>query len=199
MRDIEAIGKDRTNQTQGFKFRGIDDLYNELHPIMAKHGLFSFPKILSSRTEERLTAKGSTNIFRIIDVEYTFCDESGESLVVGPVIGEASDLGDKGNNKALSIAHKYALLQLFCIPTEDEKDPDAQTPPPSIKTIKQPQVAQPPQKTIDQFLTACESHFKRLGEQNFYSVLGVSGFENPREVKTEADKKAVLTALEAMK
>jgi hypothetical protein len=57
----------------------------------------------------------------------------------------------------------------------------------------------PPQKIIDPFLTACESHFKRLGEQNFYATLGVSGFENPREVKTEADKKAVLTALEAMK
>jgi AAA domain len=72
-----------------------------------------------------------------------------------------------------------------------------------VEPIAPPLPIPPIQKTkivvIDPFLTACESHFKRLGEQNFYATLGVSGFENPREVKTEADKKAVLTALEAMK
>ena len=29
MADINAIGKDRRNQLQGFQFRGIDDVMNE--------------------------------------------------------------------------------------------------------------------------------------------------------------------------
>lgn len=32
------------------------------------------------------------------------------------------DTGDKAANKAMSVAHKYALLQAFCIPTADSKD-----------------------------------------------------------------------------
>ena len=43
-------------------------------------------------------------------------------------VGEAADSGDKGMNKAMSIALKYSLLQMFLIPTEEQKDPDAVTP-----------------------------------------------------------------------
>ena len=40
------------------------------------------------------------------------------------VIGEAMDSGDKGTNKSMAIAFKYACFQVFCIPTEEIKDPD---------------------------------------------------------------------------
>jgi hypothetical protein len=46
------------------------------------------------------------------------------------------DSGDKASNKALSIGLKYAMLQVFCIPTEDEKDPDAQSPQPQAGSMK---------------------------------------------------------------
>ena len=41
------------------------------------------------------------------------------------------DSGDKATNKAMAIAMKYALFQVFCIPTEEMKDPDAETPEPT--------------------------------------------------------------------
>ena len=41
------------------------------------------------------------------------------------------DSGDKASNKAMAIAFKYACFQVFCIPTEEMKDPDAETPEPS--------------------------------------------------------------------
>lgn len=43
------------------------------------------------------------------------------------------DSGDKATNKAMAIAFKYACFQVFCIPTEEMKDPDAETPEPSSK------------------------------------------------------------------
>ena len=46
--------------------------------------------------------------------------------MVVTVIGEGMDPGDKATNKALSIAFKYACFQLFCIPTEEMRDPDAE-------------------------------------------------------------------------
>ena len=57
-------------------------------------------------------------------IKFTFYAKDG-SFFESVVIGEAMDSGDKASNKALSIGLKYALLQVFCIPTEDDKDPDS--------------------------------------------------------------------------
>ena len=37
---IGSIGKNKRNQQQGFMFRGIDDVYNAVNPILAECGLF---------------------------------------------------------------------------------------------------------------------------------------------------------------
>ena len=50
------------------------------------------------------------------------------------------DSGDKATNKAMSVAFKYACFQVFCIPTEDMTDPDAETPPPSVPVISVQQI-----------------------------------------------------------
>lgn len=124
--DADAIAKDRKNQQQGFNFRGIDDVYNALHPILAKHGVFSTTEVIAERTEERQTKSGGNLIYRILTVKFTFYAADG-SHVESVMIGEGMDSGDKASNKAMAIAHKYALLQLLAIPTEDAKDPDAET------------------------------------------------------------------------
>lgn len=126
MADIDAIAKDRTNVQQNFKFRGIDDVYNELHSVLAKHRIFTLPEVLDERTEERQTKTGGNLIYRVLKVKHHFCHEDGSSVST-TVIGEGMDSGDKAANKAMSISHKYSLFQAFLIPTEDEKDPDAQS------------------------------------------------------------------------
>jgi hypothetical protein len=117
MRDVDAIGKTKRNQSQGFNFRGIDDVYNAIHPLMAKYGIFTLPEVLEDRTEDRQTKNGGALIYRVLKIKYTFCAEDGSS-VSATVIGEGMDSGDKASNKAMSIAHKYAFFQVFCIPTE---------------------------------------------------------------------------------
>jgi hypothetical protein len=127
MGDLKAIEKSKINQFGSkFKFRGIDDVYNHLNPILANHGVFSVPEVLEDRTEERKSNKGGTLIYRIFKMKYTFYAEDG-SNVSAIVIGEAMDSGDKASNKAMSIAHKYAFIQVFAIPTENIDDPDEQT------------------------------------------------------------------------
>jgi hypothetical protein len=126
MAEVGAIGKDSRNQQQGFNFRGIDTVYNELHDIMAQQGIYTIPEVLEERSEERQTKNGGTLIYRILKIKYTFFAEDGTNVVC-VVIGEGMDSGDKAASKAMSIAHKYALLQAFCIPTKEQKDPDAES------------------------------------------------------------------------
>ena len=141
MADINAIGKDRRNQQQGFQFRGIDDVMNELHSSLAKCGVFVLPKVLEETRTTGKTSRGGDMFYTRLKIKFGFYAEDG-SHVDAVVIGEAMDTGDKASNKALSIGLKYAMLQVFCIPTEDEKDPDAVSPQPAAGTMQQ----QPQQK-----------------------------------------------------
>lgn len=150
MQEIPAIGKEKKNQQQGFKYRGIDDVMNVLQPILSKHKVFVVPEVIDQSREERVTNKGGTILYSMLKIRYTFYAEDGTS-VSAVVIGEGMDSGDKASNKAMAIAMKYALFQVFCIPTEEMKDPDAETPEPSrpkepaIPTRQKPGYRLPPQ------------------------------------------------------
>lgn len=126
MDDIDAIGKNSKNIQQGFLYRSIDDVYNVLHPILARNKIFTVTEVLEAHKEERQTAKGGTLIYRVLKIKYTMYAEDG-SNISGVVIGEGMDSGDKAANKAMAIAHKYFLTQLFSIPTDEPKDPDAES------------------------------------------------------------------------
>ncbi len=141
MQKINAIAKGRKNQQQGFSYRGIDDVMNELHPIMAGCGLFVVPTVLNETRTEGKSSRGGSLYYTRLTIKFTFYASDG-SNVEAVVIGEAMDSGDKASNKALSIGLKYAMLQVFCIPTEDEKDPDAQSP--SFEGRQQPARQNPP-------------------------------------------------------
>lgn len=139
MADIGAVSKSQTNQQQHFRYRGIDDAMNALYPILAKHGLFLVPEVLDQKREERTTKNGGNLIYSILKVRYTMYAADGSS-VSAVVIGEGMDSADKSSNKAIAAAMKYAIFQMFCIPTEDMRndDPDKETPPDSTPKNQQP-------------------------------------------------------------
>lgn len=123
-KEIGAIGKDQKNKQQNFNFRGIDSVYNSLHDLLAKHEVFTTSEIIEQSKEEKPTRNGGILIYRVFRIKYTFYTIDG-SKISTEVIGEAMDPGDKAANKAMAIAHKYALLQIFTIPTEGDNDPDS--------------------------------------------------------------------------
>ena len=120
---IGAIAKNNANQQQHFMFRGVDDVYNELHPILAECGIVIIPEVVNYEVSER-QARNGVLLYTRATILHHFTAEDG-SHVTTKVVGEAMDSGDKGMNKAMSIALKYALFQLFTIPTKEDKDPDA--------------------------------------------------------------------------
>lgn len=148
MNDIGAVGKNSKNTSQGFMFRGIDAVMNALAPALIKNKVFIVPEILEQTREERTSFKGGTLIYSICKIKYTFYAEDGSSISA-TVIGEGMDSGDKATNKAMSIAFKYAAFQVFCIPTEEMVDPDAEcheVKPKQQSKKKEPEKAAEPEK-----------------------------------------------------
>lgn len=138
MNDVSAVGKNSKNEKQNYNFRGIDAVMNALHPAMVKNRIFVVPEVLDQQREERQSKNGKL-IYSICKIKYTFFADDG-SNISATVIGEGMDSGDKATNKAMSVAFKYACFQVFCIPTEDMTDPDAETPPPSVPVISVQQI-----------------------------------------------------------
>lgn len=127
MQDIPAVGKEKRNKEQGFLYRGVDDVMNALQPLLTKHKIFIVPEVLAQKREERQTKGGKALLYSLLTIKYTFFAEDGSS-VSAVVIGEGMDMADKASNKAMAVAYKYALFQVFCIPTEEMDDPDGETP-----------------------------------------------------------------------
>ncbi|EMR8084383.1 ERF family protein [Citrobacter youngae] len=128
-RDMAEVGisKDRENRQQGFSFRGIDQVYNALAPMLAKHGLVILPRITERTVTERVTQKGGVLFYVVVKAEFDFVATEDGSMHTIVTYGEAMDSGDKATNKAMSIAYKYAAFQTFCIPTEQTAiDADAE-------------------------------------------------------------------------
>ena len=129
-KELSTIGitKDRTNtQGSGYKFRGIDDVYNAIAPLLAKHGLCILPRVLTRECVERLSKNGGALFYVTVEVEFDFVSAEDGSKHTVKTFGEAMDSGDKATNKAMSAAYKYAAFQAFSIPTESDNDEDAST------------------------------------------------------------------------
>mgnify|MGYP000864414081 CR=1 FL=1 len=149
----EGIAKDRNNQQQGYKFRGIDDVYNALAPVLSKHGLCILPRIISREMIERATKTGNALFYVTVEAEFDFVATEDGSKHTVRTFGEAMDSADKATNKAMSAAYKYAAFQTFCIPTEGDNDADGTThdvaPKKPVSTTTSGQSAPPPSKQDD--------------------------------------------------
>lgn len=124
--NVDFIGKNKQVQSGGsYKYRGVDQVLNTVHPLFAQHKVFAVPEVLEIMERElRKTQKGGDVLYQVLKVKYTFYAEDGSSISA-VVVGEAMDSGDKVSNKCMSVAYKYACFQILSIPTEETcVDPD---------------------------------------------------------------------------
>ncbi len=123
-----GISKDKKNsQGAGYMFRGIDDVYNAIAPLLAEHGLCIVPRFLNRTCDERQSKSGGALFYVTVEAEFDFISSEDGSKHTARTFGEAMDSGDKATNKAMSAAYKYAAFQTFAIPTEAHPDADAET------------------------------------------------------------------------
>jgi hypothetical protein len=136
--ELSSVGitKDRRNmQGSGYNFRGIDDVYNAIAPLLASHRLCILPRVLTRECVERASKSGGALFYVTVEVEFDFVSAEDGSKHTVKTFGEAMDSGDKATNKAMSAAYKYAAFQAFSIPTEADNDADAHTHSVAPKTV----------------------------------------------------------------
>lgn len=149
MRDIVAIPK--TRHADKYKFRGVDEVLNAIHPILVEHHISLSVMCRDRMTEtikEQTANKGERIIYRVLCyVDVTFWAPDG-SHVVSSMLGEGQDYGgDKASNKAMSAGYKYAMFLGLAIPLKDvldEQDAEQPASSPLTRTPAPPPLAGPP-------------------------------------------------------
>lgn len=123
MTDVQAVGKDGTNTSQNYAFRGIDGVMNAVGPALRTHGVVIIPTVEETNYRDVEVGKNRTLMREVtVRVRYTIHGPAGDTLE-GVVCGESMDSGDKGTAKAFSVAYRTFLLQALTIPTH-QPDPD---------------------------------------------------------------------------
>ena len=123
-------------------------------------------------------------------------------------LGEGMDSGDKASNKAMAIAYKYALFQVFCIPTEEMTDPDGESYETKHETQKKPEQPKPQSKPVENQTETPTNYIMRecgnigMDMQELGRVRAALVAENivrniPTKEMTIADAKALMDAVKA--
>lgn len=128
MGQVGAVTKSKKNAAQGYQFRGIDDVMAHVQLVMADAGVICIPRVVEREREVMVTKSGGSMVSVRLLVAHDFMAADG-SHVICTTLGEAMDSGDKASNKAMSAALKYALTEVFMIPTyEVSRDTEDDSP-----------------------------------------------------------------------
>jgi hypothetical protein len=127
MMSEDGVGKNGKNDTQGYRFRGIDDVMNGLSAPLVAAGLLILPTMLSRTQTVRESRENKPLFFVLVEALFDFTSIRDGSMHRIMMYGEAMDSADKATNKAMSAAYKYACMQVFCIPTEGMGEADKTT------------------------------------------------------------------------
>jgi hypothetical protein len=133
---LKGIAKDQKagpNQG-GYAYRGIEAITRQAQPLFAREGILLVPHVEAPEVFNIVVNDRPWTDTRML-VSYTVYGPGGpeDKIELGPLFAIGRDNSDKGANKCMTQAFKYALLQLLCISDAaddtDGTDAEADTPP----------------------------------------------------------------------
>lgn len=198
--EIGAIAKDGKNAQQGYAYIEYAQVAAKARELQAKHGVAIIPTVDSYTAMEVKNKYGGIGYHYLIKMIFTVINaEDPEDKIVSNWIGEATDYGDKGINKAITSGVKYFIMRLYNISEKGEQEADAVTPEPNVwpKQKKQNMESVSAQKP--------KINWDKVNEirDKVASITTVDELEsywrNVRDSLSETDKRAVLRHFEDRK
>lgn len=122
MKAVPYVQKGGENTFHHYRYASEADFLAALQPAMVEAGLALVPnRVKSTREPAAPTQKGKAQWLTHVEVEYLLIHSSGAQITIA-ALGCGIDGEDKGTYKAMTGALKYALRQLFLIPTGDDAE-----------------------------------------------------------------------------
>jgi hypothetical protein len=129
MPDIQKTGH---NDKQDYDFVEQQAIMHAVRPLLLKYGVMVIPSVVDHKLHNKqgFDAKAGQEVAKgvkvVVKMNFRFCNIADpEDILDIPWTSEGDDYGDKGTNKATTIAQKNMYIRLFNIA---DIDPDAETP-----------------------------------------------------------------------
>lgn len=122
MQDVGYVQKEKT-QGLRYSYAGEAALIAAIRPAMVAQQITMGVVSYDLRVNETYTTSSGTEMNHyIVEAIVRFTHAPSETHLDVAALGEGADVSDKGINKAMTGAYKYALRQTFVIETGDDPD-----------------------------------------------------------------------------
>lgn len=129
-KDLGAIAKTGHNKEQGFDFIEYATVSGKIRELFDKHGIAIIPQVKEILVTENVTSKsGKQGYHFILKMSFQIINaDDPQETIERDWLGEATDYGDKGINKAETSGVKYFYMRTFNISEKGDadNDPDGQ-------------------------------------------------------------------------
>lgn len=131
-KEMPEITKTGHNENQNYDFVEQQTIMNTVRPLLQKYGVLVIPRVVDHSVSNKqgwnikANAVTETGVKVVVKMVFQFINVHGDDDTLDiPWTAEGDDWGDKGTNKATTIAQKNMYIRLFNIA---DTDPDAETP-----------------------------------------------------------------------
>lgn len=128
-KDLGAIKKGGHNKEQHYDFIEYAAVSGKIRELLDKHGVAIIPTVTDYERDDVRSGSGKTGFHYTLKMTFTVINaDDQEDRIVATWMGESTDWGDKGINKAETSGTKYFLMRLFNISEKGDadNDPDSQ-------------------------------------------------------------------------
>lgn len=125
-KDLGTIKKGGHNNEQHYDFIEYAAVSGKIRELLDKHGVAIIPSVTSYERDDVKSARGATGYHYTLQMSFTVinADDPADKLEA-TWMGESTDWGDKGINKAETSGTKYFYMRLFNISEKGDTDNEA--------------------------------------------------------------------------
>lgn len=128
-KEIGAVDKSGKNQQQNYNYIEYGVVAGRIRELFDKYGVIIVPSVESVTQDEITNKYGGKGYHYILHMTFMLINgDDPDDREIASWLGEASDYGDKGVNKAETAGTKYFLMRLFNVSEKGDEDADRTTP-----------------------------------------------------------------------
>ena len=128
-KDLGAIKKGGHNKEQHYDFIEYAAVSGKIRELLDKHGVAIIPTVTDYERDDVKSKNGATGYHYTLKMHFTVINaDKTDEIIEADWMGESTDWGDKGINKAETSGTKYFYMRLFNISEKGDadNDPDSQ-------------------------------------------------------------------------
>lgn len=128
-KELGATAKAGKNAEQGYKFIEYAAVSGKMRDLLANYRIIIVPTVVDYEKDTVSTARGTTGFHYVVQMRFTAINgDDPDDRIEATWLGESTDYGDKGINKAETSGTKYFYMRLLNISEKSDEDADKTTP-----------------------------------------------------------------------